>query len=91
MLSITLRSTIQNVIVYFLQNLVSIVNDVFRNPLFSIIPIPISVIINMLNGVKAVKLDTVDVKIYFIPLKFSSDTTLSDVAIYSPVVVSILL
>jgi hypothetical protein len=47
-------------------------------------------IISILNGVNAVKFDTVDVNIYFIPLRLSSDSTLSDVAMYSPVSIFIL-
>ena len=53
------------------------VNDVFKKPLFSIIPIPIKTIISMLNGVKAVKLETVLLKIYLIPLKLNKDSILS--------------
>ena len=41
----------------------------FKNPLFSITPIPINMINNILNGVNAAKLETVDENIYFKPLK----------------------
>ena len=86
-----LTSTIVNVIVYFLKYLVRIVKVVLIKPLFSMIPIPISTIINILRGVKAVKFDTVEVKMYLTPLKLNSDSTDFEVAMYSPVLTSILL
>jgi hypothetical protein len=65
------------------------VKVVFKNPLFSIIPIPTRIIINILNGVNDVKLDTVEVKMYLIPLRLNSGITLSETVLYSPVTVSI--
>ena len=90
-LNITLKNTRANVMVFFLKYFVRIVKVVLINPLFSIIPIPISTIISILNGVKAVKLETVELNIYFTPLKLNKDSTLSDVVTYSPVDTSILL
>ena len=46
--------------------------------------------IKLLNGVKSVKLDTVEVNIYLSPPKLNNDSTLSLVATYSPVKISIL-
>ena len=68
-------STNAKVTFFFLAFLVKRVTTVFKNPLFSITPIPIKIIIKLDKGLKDTKLETVVVKIYLRPLKLNKDST----------------
>ena len=72
----------------FREYLVSKVKAVFKKPLFSIIPMPIKTIINILSGVKATKFDTVVLNIYLIPLNEANDVVLTRFLVKSPFVLT---